>query len=260
VQTTYLGYIGSVPIPELDYMLCDDYVVPNEFASQYRPKPLYIGPIYQANVSHNEIGRATFRADVGLPEKAFVFCNFSNHYKVTEEIFCAWMEILSRLPGSILWLAEDNQWSRNNMHAKAEACGISKGRLIFTKRVEPAFYMARFALADVYLDTFPYNSGTVASDALRMSLPLLTLRGEAFASRMAARLLKAMGADLGIAESLRGYIETAILLATRPAIYSHYKSLFSEQSWRKQIGNIESFTKGLEDALSKIKRVPGNML
>ena len=252
VQATYLGFVGPVPVPEIDYLLCDDYVVPEHLAAQYSPTPLYISPIYQVNDRCRDIDEAASRASVGLPDRSFVFCNFSNHFKIISDVFQAWMNILNRVPGSVLWLAEDNAWSRRNLVAQAERLGVDSCRLIFTGRVSPAAYMARFPLADLYLDTFPYNSGTVASDAIRMSLPLVTLRGEAFASRMAARLLSAIGADLGIAESLAGYIETAVLLATRPDIHASYRAMFTLDVWRRTIGDVKAFTRNLEMKLIEV--------
>jgi predicted O-linked N-acetylglucosamine transferase (SPINDLY family) len=249
VQASYLGFIGPVPLPELDYLFCDDYVVPAETADAYQPAPLSIAVNYQANDSRRVIGRPTSRHAAGLPEDAFVFCCFSNHYKVTQEMFAAWMAILARVDGSVLWLAADNPWSRGSLQAEAARHGIDPARLIFAERVDPASYITRLSLADLFLDTFPYNAGTIASDAIRMRLPLLTLSGESFASRMAARLLAAASATPGITNNLAEYVERAATLGTDPAQYAAYKALFTEAAWHETIGNIAGFTAEFEATL-----------
>ncbi|MFL5281651.1 MAG: tetratricopeptide repeat protein [Rhodopila sp.] len=256
VQATYLGFVGPVPLPELDYFFCDDFVVPPELADEYQPRPLYIAKIYQANDSKRGIGRATTRKDAGLPDNKFVFCCLSNHYKVTEDVFAAWMQILQRCDNAVLWLVGDNQWARHNILERAVRHGIEPGRIIFAARVDPDLYMARLRLADVFLDTFPYNAGTLASDAIRMGLPLVTIAGRSFASRMAARLLAAAGAYQGIATNLQAYIDLAVLLATDKSAYESYKALLREESWQQGLGDIGSFTRAYETTLLSIAK-PG---
>ena len=247
IQATYLGFVGPVPLPELDYLLCDTVVIPPEHAASYQPTPLPIARIYQANDSKRTIGPATSRAEAGLPEDRFVFCCFSRHYKITEELFHAWMSILRRTNRSVLWLAADNVYSQANLLAAAKRGGIAEKRLIFSDRVGPDLYLSRLGLADLFLDTFPYNSGTVASDAMRMRLPLVTLCGKAFASRMAASLLHAVGAPRGITTSMAKYVETAVQLANDPVDYAKYRALFTANAWRRRIGDIASFTAEYED-------------
>ncbi len=260
VQATYLGFIGPVPLPELDYMLCDSFVVPPVVAELYQPAPLYIADLYQANDSKRAIGQPLTRAQAGLPEGRFVFCNLANHYKITEQMFEAWLEILRQTGDSLLWLAEDNVWSRESMIRRAKAGDVDPTRLMFAPRVGPEMYMARVALADLFLDTFPYNAGTVASDVIRMGVPLLTLAGQSFASRMAARLLKAIGAEAGIAGSRENYVARAVALATDPASYATYRGRFTPQSWAKSIGDIEGFTRQFEATLGRVCRRPRVML
>ncbi len=183
------------------------------------------------------IGPPTTRAAVGLPDDKFVFCCFSNHYKMTEELFDAWMTILRRARNSILWIVGDNEWARRNILARAVERGIDPERIVFAPRVGPDEYMARLGLADLFLDTFPYNAGTIASDAIRMGLPLVTLSGRAFASRMAGRLLVAAGARQGIATTLLEYIDIAVRLATDTRVFNAFKALrrpgeLGERNWR----------------------------
>ena len=254
IQANYLGFIGPVPLPELDYLFCDDYVIPPEIAPAYRPVALAIAENYQANDSKRQIAAPTTRAASGLPEEGFVFCCFSNHYKITPRIFGCWMEILRRVSGSWLWLVSDNAWSCANLRRAAEADGIDPARLIFAGRVGPAEYMSRLRVADLFLDTYPYNAGTIASDAIRMGLPLLTRMGEPFASRMAARLLMAIGAVQGVAEDDDTYVGQAVRLATDAQAYAGFKTRFTLESWGDTIGDIAAMTAQLEKTLLRIVR------
>jgi predicted O-linked N-acetylglucosamine transferase (SPINDLY family) len=252
VQATYLGFIGPVPLPELDYMFCDDVVVPPAIAGAYQPPPLYIAANYQANDSKRAIGPPTTRAAAGLPETGFIFCCFSNYYKITETMFAAWMQILRRVEGASLWLVADNETACGNLRRHAAAAGVDPARLLFAGRVSPADYMARLAVADLFLDTFPYNAGTIASDALRMGLPMLTLAGEAFASRMAARLLTAVGAHSGIVSTIDAYVEQAVAWATDAAAYATYRAQFTEARWAETIGDIGRLTREMEQTLARV--------
>jgi predicted O-linked N-acetylglucosamine transferase (SPINDLY family) len=252
IQAAYLGFIGPVPLPELDYLLCDDVVIPAEHRASYQPAPLAIAKIYQVNDSKRTVGRPISRAEAGLPDGPFVLCCFSRHYKITEEMFAAWMSILRQAAGAVLWLAEDSAYSRKNLLAAARLAGVAEERLIFSERADPDLYLSRLGQADLFLDTYPYNAGTVASDAIRMQLPLITLCGKAFASRMATSLLHAIGAPAGITTSLSKYVETAVRLANDPMDYARYKAIFTAQAWRRTIGDIASFTSAFEDTWSRL--------
>ena len=252
VQATYLGYIGAVPLPELDYVLCDTFVIPPEEANAYAPRPLPIAWIYQANDTRRGIGHPLSRREAGLPEDRFVFTCFSRHYKITEQLFAAWMRILERVDDAVLWLATDTPFSRSNLLAAAARAGVAAERIIFAERTGPDLYMSRLRLGDLFLDTFPYNAGTVASDAIRMQQPLLTLCGRAFASRMAGSLLTAIGAQDGIATSLAEYVEKAVALAQDKPRYRRFKALFTEDAWRNGIGDIARFTREFEAALAGV--------
>ncbi|WP_158930601.1 acetylglucosamine transferase [Acidisphaera sp. S103] len=259
VQATYLGFIGPVPLPELDFLLCDDFVIPSDVAAAYQPVPLPIEGLYQANDSKRVVGAPMTRRQVGLPDDRFVFCCFSNHYKITETMFAGWMEILRGTDDSVLWLVDDNQWSRANLKARVLVAGVDPSRILFAERTDPASYMGRLAAADVFLDTFPYNAGTIASDAIRMGLPLLTLAGRSFASRMAARMLYAIGADDGVTETLEAYVAAAVGLATDRDRYKAYRARFSEAAWSGSLGDIAGFTKRFEAALLRMAGARGEV-
>ena len=256
VQATYLGFIGPVPLPELDYMFCDPVVVPPAIASEYQPTPLYVAEFYQANDNKRAKPLPRSRGEFGLPEGHFLFCCFSNHYKITEEMFAAWVEILRRVDHSILWLIADNIWSCSNLVDAARHAGIDPARIVFAPRTGPSDYLAYLAAADLFLDTYPYNAGTVASDAIRMHLPLVTLSGQSFASRMAGRLLAALGAHDGIAVTAPDYVEKAVSLATDRNRYNAYKALFTDEAWATTIGNTAKFTEEFERSLMSIVKSP----
>jgi predicted O-linked N-acetylglucosamine transferase (SPINDLY family) len=249
VQCTYLGYIGPVPIPELDWILCDEATVPPELDAHYAPRPLRIEGGFQANDAQDLALPEVTRAGEGLPEDAFVFCCFSQTYKFTPETFAAWTRIVSAVPGSVLWLLEDNRWARANLDRVWAEAGLDPARLVWAPRVEPARYRARMALADLFLDTFPCNAGAVASEALRMGLPVLTLSGEAFAARMAGGLLRAAGLEGGITTSLAEYEARAVALARAPASLA---ALRGRDAWARTLGDAEGFTRRLEAALRSV--------
>jgi predicted O-linked N-acetylglucosamine transferase (SPINDLY family) len=227
-------------------------VVPPEHKASYRPVPLSVAQIFQANDSKRTTGREMCRSEEGLPEDQFVFCCFSKHYKITEEMFAAWMSILRQADRSVLWLAKDNTYSQANLLLAAQREGIAGTRLIFSERTGPDLYLSRLGLADLFLDTFPYNAGTVASDAIRMQLPLVTLCGRAFASRMAASLLHAAGASRGITTSLSNYVRIAVSFANDPAEYARYKALFTTLTWQRTVGDIAKFTSEFEDTWCRL--------
>ena len=254
VQATYLGYIGPIPLDELDYIICDNQVIPPEQTASYAPTPLALPGVFQANDSARPQPAALSRAEAGLPATGFVFCCFSNSYKMTAEIVGAWMRILQAVPGSVLWLPRDNETAGANIRAKAAAFGVAPARIIFSGRVAPEIYLARLGAADLFLDTAPYNAGTIASDALRMGLPVLTLRGQSFAGRMAASLLSAIGAPDCIADDFVGYVATAIRLATDPASHAALRARIGGDAWARTLGDTDRFVRGLEDSFRQIAR------
>ena len=252
VQMTYLGYIGPIPFEELDYMICDRFTVPEALAHEYQPKPLYMPDCYQVNDGKLGIGAPKTRTELGLPEDKFIFCSFSNSYKVTEEIFDSWMEILNKTSNSVLWLLEDNPHAHKNTAEWAKNRGISEDRIIYAGRVSPEDYLSRMRNGDLFLDTYPYNSGTTASDALRMGLPLLTLSGQCFSSRMAGSLLTAVGLPELIADDLQTYVSKAIELVNDPAKYRALRARLEDGAWAKGLGDTSRFTSQLEAEYIKV--------
>lgn len=256
VQATYLGYIGPVPLPELDYLICDEVTIPPELDSLYEPRPLRIEGCYQANDSRIPALPAVSRQAEGLPQDAFVFTCVSHHYKITSDMFAAWCRIVAAVDGSVLWLIDDNPESRAAFTRRWAEAGLAADRLIFAARVDPDRYRARLALADLFLDTSPYNAGTIASDALRMRLPIITLQGQAFSARMASSLLTAVGLSDGITRSLQDYEARAVGLATHPTRLSAMKSNLANGAWARSLGDGRAFTRRFETAITAVWRRP----
>lgn len=252
VQMTYLGYNGVIPLAELDYILADRYVIPPATAAHHRPKPLYLPTCFQVNDRQVPVASGQTRHSVGLPEDRFVFCCFSNNYKITEEMFSAWSEILVRVDDSVLWLYADNEQSCRNMAERFAASGLGRERLIFAPRSQPEIYRARLGLADLFLDTFPYNAGTTASDALRVGLPIVTRSGRSFVSRMAGSLLQTIGASEGIVETTRDYVELAVALAHDRDRFAALRRSVGAGAWSRTLGDTPRFTRELEEVLSSV--------
>lgn len=216
IQITYLGLPATTGLPSIDYVIADRFLIPESTAPYYSEKPLYMPDVYQVSDRQRVVGPKPSRESCGLPADGFVFCSFNNNYKFTPEVFDVWMNILRRVPGSVFWVLADNQWAEDNLRLEAEVRGIDKSRLIFAGRVSPENYLARYQVADLFLDSFPFNAGTTANDALWMGLPVLTYSGRSFASRMAGALLTAAGLEELITYSLADYEEKAVWLVNNP--------------------------------------------
>ena len=252
VQITYLGYNGVIPLDELDYILADRYVIPPEAAPAHRPPPLYLPGCFQANDRHLPVAAGQTRQSVGLPDDRFVFCCFSNNYKITESVFAAWIEILKRAERTVLWLYADNACSKRSLAQAFAASGLDPNRLFFADRCEPEAYRGRLALADIFLDTFPYNAGTTASDALRVGLPIVTRSGASFVSRMAGSLLQTLGAKEGIVDTTDAYVELAVSLARDPDRYAALRRSVSADAWMRTLGDTPLFARRLEAVLKSV--------
>src|SRR5262249_33611108 len=179
IQVNYLGYPGTMGADFIDYIIADSVVLPFEHGSSYTEKIVHLPYCYQVNDRKREITIATqTRRAANLPETGFVFCCFNNNYKITREFFHVWMRLLKQIPGSVLWLLEDNATARHNLCREAEAREVSSSRLIFAGRLPMGQHLARHGLADLFLDTLPYNAHTTASDALWVGLPMITCMGD----------------------------------------------------------------------------------
>ncbi|HEX4028257.1 MAG TPA: tetratricopeptide repeat protein [Rhizomicrobium sp.] len=220
VQAGWLGYAGTTAAPFVDYIIADGIVAPD--ARAFREK-LALLPCYFPNDNRRAIGPAPSRAEAGLPElpsgslgNAFVFCCFNANWKVTRPVFAIWMRLLAQVPGSVLWLKQPGEKAKANLLAAAGAAGIDPSRLIFAGSAALAQHLARHQLADLFLDTLPYNAHATGCDALWAGLPLLTQRGTAFAGRVCASLLTALDLPELITETAPNYEAAALDLARNP--------------------------------------------
>ncbi len=214
VQVHYLGYPGTLGVDFIDYMIVDPFIVPPDQQRYFTERLVYLPDTYQVNDDRRQIGeRRPTRSECGLPEDGFVFCSFNNSYKITPQIFSVWMRLLTATPDSVLWLLADNRWAEENLRREAAARGVHPSRLVFAPRLKLPEHLARHPLADLFLDTLPFNAHTTASDALWTGLPVLTCAGRSFAARVAGSLLNAVGLPELITHDLAAYEALALKLA-----------------------------------------------
>ena len=214
VQVSYLGYPGTTGADYMDYVIADKTVLPPSLYPHFTEKPVLLPHSYQVNDSQRRISERVFtREEVGLPAQGFVFCCFNNNYKILPATFDAWMRVLQAVPGSVLWLLEDNAGAARRLKEQAQERGVDPQRLVFAQRLPLDEHLARHRLADLFLDTLPCNAHTTTSDALWAGLPVLTLLGNAFAGRVAASLLRAVGLPELVTTTPAEYEARAIELA-----------------------------------------------
>jgi predicted O-linked N-acetylglucosamine transferase (SPINDLY family) len=251
IQITWLGLPATTGLPCIDYVLADRFLIPEESARHYSETPLYL-PIYQPSDRQRQHAPPPSRRACGLPETGFVFCCHNNNYKYTPELFATWMNILRRVPGSLLWLLADNPWAMANLQHEAELAGIDGHRLVFALRDFPPVFRARLSVADLFLDTFPFNAGTTANDALWMGLPVLTLAGRSFASRMAGALLTAAGLPELIAHTLAEYEDQAVALAHAPEEIARLRGHLAQVRQQGLLFDSPAFVRNLEKELVQL--------
>ena len=218
----------------------------------YTERPIWLPHCYQVSDRQRAVAPRPSRATYGLPDDAFVYCSFNNNYKFNEEMFRCWMRVLHAVPGSVLWLLADNDTARENMLREADAAQVARERLVFAPRVAPPEYLARFQCADLMLDTFPYNAGTTASDALWMGLPILTRSGRSYISRMAGSLLTAVGLPDLITENVGHYERLATALGQNPARVASYKRYLAEQGRASPLFDLPQIVRDIETAFESL--------
>jgi len=217
VQVNYLGYPGTTGLPAIDYLLADEGVIPPGEQPWYTEQIVYLPHSYLPNDNRRRIAPVPNRNAVGLPDVGFVFCAFTAAYKINPLMFDVWMRLLARVSDSVLWLRSMGLEARSNLRREAEHRGVSSERLIFAPHVaDMADHLARQSLADLYLDTLPYNAHSTACDALWAGVPVLTCAGQGFASRGAASALAAVGLPELVTQCVEEYETLALDLARRP--------------------------------------------
>ena len=249
IQVNYLGYPGTMGADYMDYIIADKTLIPEGTQQAYSEKIAYLSNSYQVNDRKRFISDRQFtRQELGLPENGFVFCCFNNNFKILPATFAGWMRILKALEGSVLWLFQDNPWAVENLKQEALNHGVDPSRLVFAERMPLSEHLARHRQADLFLDTFPYNAHTTTSDALWTGLPVLTLMGNSFASRVAASLLNAIGLPELISNSQEEYEALAIELASNPQKLIALKQKLASNRLTTPLFDTPQFTKGLEQA------------
>ena len=246
VQVNYLVYPGTTGAPFMDVILADRIVLPADQQPFFSEKIVYLPDCYQANDATREILPAPTRAEAGLLAEAFVFCCFNNSWKITAPMFDIWMRLLENVEGSLLWLLDGPHAA--NLRREAAARGIDPARLVFAPKVAPPLHLARHRLADLFLDTLPYNAHTTASDALYAGVPVVTCIGKAFPGRVAASLLKAIDMPELVTTSAGQYEERALELVKNPALLAATRAKLARNRTTTPLYDSERFRRGIEAA------------
>jgi predicted O-linked N-acetylglucosamine transferase (SPINDLY family) len=250
IQVNYLGYGGTMGADFIDYIIVDPFVVPPDQQPFFNERLVHLPNWYLCNDDTHEIAERTpARTECDLPEQDFVFCCYLS-YKLTPGFFDVWMRLLNAVPGSVLWLvaANSNSLVRDNLRREAVVRGVASERLVFATPAARPEYLARLALADLFLDTLPYNAGATASDALGAGLPVLTCSGSTFVGRMAGSLLTAAGLPELITDSLDAYERLALRLATEPGLLAALRRKLARNRSTAPLFDIGRFTRDLEAA------------
>jgi predicted O-linked N-acetylglucosamine transferase (SPINDLY family) len=246
----YLGFAATMGTPYMDYILADATAVPAEQQPFYAERLVYLPDSYMPHDSKRAIAAlAPSRAEAGLPDEGFVFASFNNSYKFTAETFGVWMGLLREIPKSVLWLPRTNETAVKNLRREAQARGVAAERIIFAPHVPSAEdHLARLGLADLFLDTLPYNAHSTAMDALWAGLPVITCKGESFAARVAASLLQAARMPELIADSLSAYESLALALARDSARLADLKEKLRRNRETTPLFDTARFARNLESA------------
>lgn len=253
LQLHYLGFLGTMSSDCYDYIVGDPVIAPFAHQHHFSEKIIHL-PCYQANDDKLTVPATTqTRDDFGLPRDAFVFCSFNANYKITPAMFAAWMRILHLVPDSVLWLYCKRENAIANLRDAAAAHGIPDERLVFANGVPYLEHLARQRLADLFLDTTPYNAGATASNALYCGLPLVTYAGKAFCSRYGASLLTALGLPELITYSIEDYIALCARIATDGNYHAQIREKLAKNLQTQPLFNTRDFTANLEGAYRAIQ-------
>ena len=251
IQVNYLGFPGTLGVPYMDYIVADRTVIPEADHAFYAEKVVYLPHCYQPNDRQREVAaEPSRRSQVGLPEGAFVFCCMNNIYKIMPAQFDVWMRLLKQVPGSVFLLYSGAAEAQANLRHEAQARGVDATRLVFGGPLSVAAHLARLRLADLFLDTLPYNAHTTGSDALWAGLPVLTCLGEAFPGRVGASLLQAVGLPELVTHSMQEYEQLALRLALEPGLLAGFRARLAAQLSRAPLFDTPAYTRHLESAFT----------
>jgi len=256
IQITWLGYPGTTGTEHVDYVIADAFIVPPTAEAHYAERVLRMPHCYQPNDRTREVGEPLSRAQYGLADSALVFCCFNQSYKITPEVYDMWMRLLTAVPGSVLWLLESQPLTKSNLLAAARTRGIAADRLVFAPRLPNAQHLARYRVADLALDTFPYGSHTTMSDALWCGCPAIALCGGTFASRVSGSLLNAIGMDDLVASSLDEYEVLARKLATDENARTGIRARLRHARDTSPLFDARMFARDLEAIFVRLMQAP----
>ena len=248
IQVNYLGYTGTSGSSYMDYIIADSTIISD--SKEYSENIVYMPNSYMVNDNlQKNFNNSLTKADVGLPDDKVIFCCFNNHYKILPDVFACWMRILNAVEGSVLWLSDTNNFASDNLIKEAKKKGIDKDRIIFAPQLPSrSDHLNRIQLADLFLDTSPFNAHTTASDALRMGLPLLTCIGESFVSRVAASLLKSIKLPELIVNNHDEYEALAIHLGRNTQELKVIKEKLLKNIENEALFNTPLYTRNIENA------------
>lgn len=258
VQVSYLGYPGTLGLEVMDYLIADKHLVDDNGASFFQEKVVRLACSYQLNDRQRCASqRYNNRSDVCLPDGVFVYCCFNSSYKITPHWFTVWMSILKQTDRSVLWLLEDCADTTQNLQAHAVQRGVDPSRLIFAPRLSIEDHLSRLRFADLFIDTFPCNAHTTASDALWCGVPVLTCQGRSFASRVGSSLNASLGMDWFTTSTAELFKEKAVLCAADAQFLANQKLRLSENRTKADLFNPEVATRMLTvafDHMTKLSR------
>jgi predicted O-linked N-acetylglucosamine transferase (SPINDLY family) len=252
LQVAFLGYPGSTGADCIDYLIGDPLVTPLQLAPQYSEKLAQLPLTFQPNGRNRPLPAPMTRSEVGLPEGAFVMCAFNHTYKIGPDAFDAWCTVMHQLPGAVLWLKETNPQLRDNVLREAANRGVAPQRIVWARNVRYADHFSRLALADVFVDTWPYNAHTTAADALWAGVPVVTLYGNSFASRVAASVLNAAGIPELAFGSVDEYMQAIVALGLDPALLATYRNHLQAERMALALFDTPRYTRELQALLQRM--------
>jgi protein O-GlcNAc transferase len=253
VQVNWLGFPGTMGTPCIDWILADPFIIPQGADAAYDERVCRLPDCYQPNDRQRRVAEAPTRTECGLPESGVVFCCFNQAYKILPETYAAWMRILCRVPGSVLWLLETHADAMHNLRRHAETHGVSAERIHFASRQPLAHHLARYRVADLALDTFPYTSHTTASDALWAGCPLVTRVGDTFAARVAGSVLSAAGLPELITHDIAEFEELAVTLALDTERRAKLRRYLEQERMCLPLFDAPRFVRNLEHAFESMR-------
>ncbi len=251
VQVNYLGFPGTLGSADLDYIIADDFLIPEEYRRDYAEQVVYLPECFQANDYKRGAGEPTpTRPGAGLPPGGFVWSALLSAYKINPPLFDVWARLLRAVPGSVLWLVGGSTEVERNLAREAAVRGVEPQRLIFAERLPYPRHLARLRLADVGLDTLPYNGGASTSDALWAGVPVVTCVGRSFAARMSGSLLHALRMPELVTRTLEEYEATALALARSPERLAAVRARLAAQAAASPLFQTDRFRRHLEAAFT----------